>query len=175
MMTMAHRGDFIDMAGWRFVRWTVLRHSGYTHRGSARWLCRCDCGAERELQGDQLRRGRSQSCGCLTRELMAERATHEHARRGNKTRTYRSWHMMLQRCGNPKHTSWEHYGGRGIAVCERWRVFANFLADMGERPPGLTLERVDNDGGYEPDNCIWADHFTQMQNTRRSRRRAATQ
>lgn len=93
---------------------------------------------------------------------------HGHGRNGNKTPTYRSWNAMLCRCTHPTNKMYHAYGGRGITVCERWMTFANFLADMGERPAGLTLDRINNDGNYEPDNCKWATRSEQNSNTRRS-------
>lgn len=87
------------------------------------------------------------------------------------TPTHRSWSAMIQRCYNPNRDNYEHYGARGIRVCDRWRKFENFLEDMSVRPDGLTLERIDNSGNYEPDNCMWATHSQQMKN-RRARRTA---
>jgi hypothetical protein len=86
-----------------------------------------------------------------------------------RSRTYSTWCSMRQRCNNPNNPKWKHYGGRGIRVSERWNSFANFLADMGEKPPGTSIDRIDNDKGYEPGNCRWADALTQANNTRLTR------
>ena len=103
--------------------------------------------------------------------MAAERTIHGHARkRGERggTKTYYVWAAMVQRCTNPNSKDWKHYGARGITVCERWHSFANFLADMGEKPDGLMIERRDNDGSYCPENCYWADTITQARNKRRA-------
>lgn len=99
----------------------------------------------------------------------AAKTTHGHAARGIISSTYRTWSSMLVRTTNPKHIGWKYYGARGISVCERWLAFANFLADMGERPDGKTLDRIDTDGNYTPDNCRWATRSEQRKNQRRSR------
>ena len=91
----------------------------------------------------------------------------------SNTPTYRSWAHMLDRCRNPKNDSWDYYGGRGITVCEEWTDFAQFLADMGERPEGTSIDRIDVDGNYEPGNCRWADHTTQINNRREREKQTA--
>lgn len=157
-----------DLTGHRFGRWTVLELHPVRSKGSvARWLSRCDCGTERAVRGDALRRGRAQACGCLSLELKAARATHGHARKGRYTPEYWSWLAMKKRCLNPRQPAWKNYGGRGIGIDDpRWLKFENFYADMGNRPPGLSLERRDNSLGYSGANCRWASPTDQARNSR---------
>lgn len=143
----------------RYGRLTVLQHQ---HGG---WLCACDCGASKIVTGNHLRDGRVQSCGCLNRDVRNAPKTH-----GKRhTRTWVIWSNMVQRCTNPNSTSYQDYGARGITVCERWREFVNFYADMGDVPVGLTLDRIENDKGYEPGNCRWATRTEQALNKRTNR------
>ena len=118
-------------------------------RGNMRWLCRCECGQLSIPKAVNLQNVRSQSCGC-------KRAT----RHGlYHSRAYGSWGNMIQRCTNSKRRGFENWGGRGIGVCERWRVFQEFFEDMGERPLGYELHRIDNRRGYEPVNCEWVQRL----------------
>src|SRR5580704_1885635 len=137
-----------DLAGLRFGRLTVLSEVGRTGSGGVRWLCACDCGNRVTVASTKLQSGLRQSCGCLHAERVKESNTrHGHAH----TPTWSSWGHMISRCHNPKNSNYRHYGGRGIAVCEAWRNdFLTFLRDMGERPAGKTIDRINNDGNYEP-------------------------
>lgn len=163
-----------DMTGQRFGRLTVLslapREEGCR---KVRWVCRCDCGTVFATKSYRLKNGETASCGCSRlgnkNQTGASVTTHGASRRGPDNSTYRSWKSMNDRCRYPSLDMYRHYGGRGIKVCDRWKSFENFLADMGRRPAEMTLDRIDVNGDYEPGNCRWADDATQRRNTRRSR------
>ena len=158
-----------DLTGQEFGRWTVVSRAPSNKHGNAMWLCICECGTARIVRGDHLRRGSIKSCGCLSAELTAERSrTHGHAARGKATRTYRSWKSAKQRCSDPNAHNWKYYGGLGISMCKRWaESYEAFIEDMGGRPPGTSLDRIDPHGDYEPGNCRWADRRTQRLNRRK--------
>lgn len=154
----------IALEGKRFGRLLVETRSENIGPHTA-YACRCDCGQSVNVRGASLRRGETHSCGCLRRERMADRQT-THGLYG--TPTYHSYRAMLARCYDVKHPQFKDYGGRGIKVCARWlESFDYFLADMGQRPAGRTLDRYpDSDGHYEPGNCRWATRHQQRHNRR---------
>lgn len=142
-----------NLAGNVFGEWTVISHA----TGSF-WLCRCSCGNERTISTSQFKAGHSTKCrSCGTK-------THGKSR----TLIHRIWNGMMMRCTNPNNSAYHRYGGRGITVCESWKTFSNFYADMGDPPEGMSLDRINNDGNYEPSNCRWATDKQQSRNRRTS-------
>lgn len=156
-------GRIKDETGNKYSKLTVIEFSHKIEKGGALWKCLCDCGNEAIVRGYCLRNGHTKSCGCLSKETKNTR--HGHGYKGQSL-TYRTWSGMLQRCINPNNSKFDAYGGRGIGVDERWKDFINFLEDMGERPEGMSLDRIDNDKGYSKENCRWVTKDVQVYNQR---------
>jgi hypothetical protein len=159
------------MIGQRFGKLAVTASGPpYVRPGTTdarpRWHCRCDCGGEALVEQSNLRTGNSTSCGCAgSRASIGSRSVkHGQARRQQKRRLYKIWGMMKQRCSNPNNKDYYNYGGRGIVVCQRWERFENFHADMGDPPDGMSLDRIDPSGHYEPSNCRWLSQLEQQRN-----------
>lgn len=150
----------VEITGQKYSRLTAIERV----KGSL-WRFRCDCGTEIERTANSVRSGNTKSCGCLRRETtIAKNASHgmtDHP-------LYSRWAGMIQRCTNPKHVGYKNYGAKGVKVCERWMSFENFLADMGVPDEGMTLDRKESDGDYEPGNCRWATAAEQSRNTSRN-------
>lgn len=160
-----------DITGQRFGRLVALGYVGTKEIGlnqkRAQWLCRCDCGSVIVAVGAHLRQQHTTSCGCYNIDVTRQSAQNKETHGMTGTPEYRAWQSMHQRCYNPQCNSYQWYGKRGIEVCERWRTFENFLADLGNRPtPDHSLDRIDNDGDYDPGNCRWATDIEQKNNKR---------
>jgi hypothetical protein len=157
---------FINLSGQKFNRLTVLYRVENSGQNRVQFLCRCDCGKEVVAISENLKNGNTKSCGCLNTETRSKL----NRRHGlGKPPEYNSWRAMKARCYRPKNNRYQHYGGRGIKVCDRWiNSFENFYKDMGRKPgPAYTIDRKNVDGSYEPDNCKWATKTEQRLNVRK--------
>lgn len=170
----------IDLTGERFGRLTVIKKSDRDSSNKILWECKCDCGTITKARTNSLTSGHTSSCGCFNKEISSKKAiemsgekhpnfTHGHTTKANDfySRTYKSWRAMKARCLNQNHKHYKFYGGKGIKICDRWLGkygFDNFLKDMGERPVGKTLDRIESNGNYERSNCRWATPKEQAQN-----------
>jgi hypothetical protein len=153
-------------AGQKFGRLTAVSFENHDRHGNVRWNFRCDCGESTVQYVSVARRSKISSCGCRRRELAISNGKQSTTHGMHRTTTYRSWECMCRRCRSPKDKSYKNYGGRGITVSARWDSFENFFADMGERPQGTSLDRINNNGNYEPGNCRWATTQEQAKNKR---------
>lgn len=156
-----HMPSLIDITGHVFGRLTVESRAENSAHGSAQWLCRCACGASKVARGCHLRSGLTRSCNCM-------RATHGHASGSADSPEFKAWSAMKSRCNNPTHADYTNYGGRGISVCSQWvSSFESFLRDVGKRPSTRhSIDRIDNDGNYNLDNCRWSTACEQSRNRR---------
>jgi hypothetical protein len=164
----------LNLSGQRFGRLFVVDYSPEKKRESY-YRCVCDCGNEKTVRGSSLTRGDSTSCGCWRVEQGRKVGLKSAVHKMLGTPTYETWRSMKRRCTNKNERAYKWYGAKGVTICEKWQTFEGFYADMGDRPEGKTLDRINPFGNYEPSNCRWADVATQIQNTRKNYAEAVCQ
>ena len=162
-----------DLTNQKFGRLTALKAIEERKNGCIVWFCRCKCGKTCDIRSTHLRNGNTQSCGCLQVDRIVEHNANQDKSRFathgmSETATYQTWKNMKQRCLNINNKDYKNYGGRGIVVCDRWLKFENFFEDMGEKPKGLTIDRINNNGNYGQNNCWWTTRIDQSANMRRA-------
>lgn len=165
---MRPRQDTKEIEGKKFWKLTAIKELRRDLNRQCYWLFQCDCGNRHTCLLSNVKRGNTKSCGCSISTRPTKKSKHGHSAEGKVSPTYISWVSMKQRCNSPKHVAYSRYGGRGIKVCDRWFLFENFLLDMGERPDGTSLDRVDNEKGYFRKNCRWASPAVQANNRSKS-------
>ena len=159
-------GSFVDLTGKKFGRVTVIKRVGTEKHGGIIWNCSCSCGNSFNVVGDSLKRGLTKSCGCYRKENTSKMSK-KHGLK--KHPLYNLWVGIRARCNNQKHKSYKNYGGRGIKICERWNNFESFISDMGDRPsPEHSIDRINNNGDYCPENCKWSTQKEQGRNMRKN-------
>jgi len=162
----------LNLINKKFNKLIGIKPVGKTKDDKIIWLFKCDCGNFKEIIGVSVKNGKIKSCGCLRK--IGGNLKHGHRKKNKTSKTYRAWEDMLSRCNNLNHLNYKNYGGRGIKVCKRWMKFENFLADIGEIPKGLTLDRIDNNGNYESNNCKFSSWKEQANNKRKRKIKCST-
>jgi hypothetical protein len=161
--------EFIDLTGHEYNNWTVLEYAGKSNNGHSLWKCRCTCGRIKIQRSCNIKSGQCKSCGCLKKGINKgiKNANYKHGK--SKSKAYKTWLHIKERCNIPTTKAYKYYGGRGIKICERWYHFDNFYSDMGDPPSSKhSIERKNNDGNYCKENCKWATPKEQNNNTRRN-------